>query len=125
MGILVKNIAIRLFSFALIVVMGCMAVNKGMYTHTHTLDGGRVFTHAHPYNKTNDKEPSNSHRHTKAEFLFYASLTTLFYSFSAVTVLLLLCGQIKLFSKGNETYFKRFFHEKSGRSPPFLRVYMW
>ena len=45
--------------------------------HTHKVNG-KIITHSHPYNKSNDSGPIKSHHHSKAHYLFLSTLTVLF-----------------------------------------------
>ena len=49
--------------------MFLLIANKGVFLHTHHFADGSVVVHAHPFNKSNDNAPDNSHNHTKKELI--------------------------------------------------------
>ena len=52
--------------------------NNTFYLHTHVLAPGKVITHAHPYNKSNDSGPVQSHKHTWDQIITLENLEILF-----------------------------------------------
>lgn len=82
-----KNIT-SLFAFLLVVVYTLQVYNYSFYLHTHKLSDGRVITHAHPYNKSEDAKPVKSHHHIDYQLITIENLEILFPVFFLVLVLL-------------------------------------
>ena len=75
---IVRNITIKALAYFMIGIMSILVVNKAMFMHAHKMTDGKVITHSHPYDKSNDSKPYKSHHHTKVEFLFIENLKILF-----------------------------------------------
>ena len=118
MNSFVRNIAIKSFTFLMIGVMGLLIANKGLFTHTHKLENGTLVTHAHPYDKKQDSEPYKKHPHTKYEFLFLESLSTLFLSIVLILSILLLVRKKVSFVDFEKIYIRPFAFSYLGRAPP-------
>jgi hypothetical protein len=114
----VRNITLKLFSFALIAVMGLCVANKVIFTHSHILENGTVYTHAHPYNKTNDSKPFKSHPHTSAEFLFFETLDIQFIFHCFIAISPIIFKRIQFHHYLREKYFHFSLNPDSGRAPP-------
>jgi hypothetical protein len=72
------NIIIKYIAVVLAASMVLVIANRIVFTHSHILDNGKVISHAHPYNKTNDSEPFKSHHHTQAELFFFPHIEIYF-----------------------------------------------
>ncbi|MBN2521813.1 MAG: hypothetical protein JXB24_01000 [Bacteroidales bacterium] len=83
---------ITAIAFILLALFILQIANNTVYTHTHILADGRIITHAHPYNKTNDSEPFKSHQHNQTELLFFKNLEVLFPFIFLSVVLLIVTG---------------------------------
>ena len=99
-------------------VMGLLIANKGLFTHTHKLNDGRLVTHAHPYDKKQDSEPYKKHPHTKYEFLFFENLNILFLSTILILSILAIVRKKVSFVDVEKIYFRLFAFSYLGRAPP-------
>ncbi len=59
-------------------IIGLLTINNVLFLHSHQFDNGKIVTHAHPYNKSNDSAPIKSHHHSKTELIFLENLQLLF-----------------------------------------------
>ena len=114
----VRNITLKVFSFAMIAIIGLLIANKAVYTHSHKLLDGSVYTHSHPYNKSHDSQPYKSHHHTNAEFLFLNNLTLLFFSLFLVIVSSFIIKEKQTYFNRGKIYFRLFSRSNFGRAPP-------
>lgn len=73
----VKKITVKLTAYLIIGLVGILISNELLYTHSHKQNGQTV-VHAHPYDKSEDKEQSEKHSHTEAELFFFAHINLLF-----------------------------------------------
>lgn len=64
----------------LITLIALMGFNRSVYTHTHKMGNGRMQSHAHPYNKTDDSAPIKNHQHSMVEFVLLDHISILFLS---------------------------------------------
>lgn len=87
-----KKIAIRFIAFFLVFAVAGNTITNALYLHSHRLPDGSVITHAHPFNKTQDKSPYKHHRHTQVE-LFLLSHLHLLFSGAMLMFLLVLSGR--------------------------------
>lgn len=54
-------------------IYGLTLVSNVLYYHSHVTNGGKVISHAHPFNKQNDNDPYKTHNHSKFELLLLFS----------------------------------------------------
>jgi hypothetical protein len=73
-----NNITTKFVAILMMGIIGMLVANEGIFMHTHKLVDGTVVFHSHPYSKSNDSNPSESHQHTKAEFWFFQNIEILF-----------------------------------------------
>ncbi|MBN2164998.1 MAG: hypothetical protein JW717_01840 [Marinilabiliaceae bacterium] len=118
MNSFVKNLLIKITASLIIVVIGLMVANKGIYTHSHILKNGTVYTHAHPYNNTNDSSPYKSHQHKSSDLLFYQNIDLVFFSLFIIAFFLFVFKQIKKYYFKNNKYNYYFALSNLGRAPP-------
>lgn len=52
-----------------LLVYGSTLVNHMVYYHSHITSNGKLISHAHPYNKSQDKSPIKSHHHSTIDLL--------------------------------------------------------
>lgn len=100
--------------------MGLMIANKGIYTHSHISIEGKIYTHAHPYNKASDSNPYKSHHHSRTDLLFYQHIDSLFFTVFVIALLTLVLRQIGSEYFIEELYVTSFTSTFSGRAPPHL-----
>lgn len=72
-----KNIIVKTIAVFLVISMVLMIANKIVFIHSHVLENGEIIFHAHPFDKTNDREPYKSHHHTRAELFFFQNFNIL------------------------------------------------
>lgn len=58
-----KKVQVVLVVVILIATFGAVQVNRTVNTHYHLDDSGRLVTHSHPYDKSNDTGPFKTHGH--------------------------------------------------------------
>lgn len=51
-----------------------LITNKAVYSHTHILEDGSIIVHAHPFDKSSEKNPLHRHHHPYYEYLNLANL---------------------------------------------------
>jgi uncharacterized membrane protein YwaF len=73
-----KNRIVKTIAVVLVASMVLVIADKIVFTHSHILADGRVISHSHPYDKTNDSEPFKSHHHTQAELFFFQHIEIFF-----------------------------------------------
>jgi hypothetical protein len=81
----INDIASRLIAVILIFVLGLYLLNSFFNTHRHQLADGTIVVHAHPFERSPDSGPFETHRHTEIELVFLASLM---HFIPSITVLL-------------------------------------
>ena len=69
-----SEISNQLIALSLIAVVGLHSLNSFFNTHSHKLADGTVVVHAHPYERSSDSSPFETHQHTATELVFLASL---------------------------------------------------
>jgi hypothetical protein len=75
----------------MLLTMGLMLVNKSLYIHVHIMPDGSLSSHAHPFNRSGETAPDNSHSHSSLDYYFFQDLTILFL-ISLAGLLLLFVG---------------------------------
>ena len=118
----VRNITVKFISYAMIAVMGLLVTNKAIYSHSHLLADGKVYTHAHPYNKTNDSKPFKTHHHSRAEFLFYENLDILFLFSFLIALTSFVFKRIQSNCFVEELYIRFFFQFLFRQSPSLFII---
>ena len=118
MNSFVRNITTKILSFLMIGIMGLLIANKVLYTHTHKLENGSVYAHAHPYDKANDSKPYKSHHHTNAELLFLENLNILSFSLSLIITSLFVIKIKQTYDDREKRYIQLFLSSNFGRAPP-------
>lgn len=108
----------KLILGAMILLMAALLVNKAVYIHVHVLADGSLVTHAHPFNKTSESSPGQSHHHSSLELLILEG-------FELMIISALLAFSLLSFARDVE---KRWFIQKQaypvllflrrGRAPP-------
>ncbi|MCG8310226.1 MAG: hypothetical protein MI975_22705 [Cytophagales bacterium] len=115
-----SKIQSQFVAITLVVVVGFLIANKGIYIHSHRLADGRIISHAHPYNKTDDSSPFKQHPHTNSEFLILSQLELLFFlAFIVFTISVILKKQNVLRADLGDIYSASIVR-KHGRSPPVV-----
>ncbi len=109
-----------MFTCLLVALFTLQVSNRTVFIHSHHLPDGRVVTHAHPYDKGNDKDPYKTHHHSLAQFYLLNSLDLLFFSFTALASLIAVFGLIRHYLPTLKGYPNPSLHPRTGRSPPCL-----
>jgi len=99
-------------------IMVMLAINRGVFMHTHKIGDNKYISHSHPYNKSNDPEPYKSHHHTKEEFLFFQNIEILFPFFFLVATLAPFSSKRYFYFEIKSDYKFVFFQPNRGRAPP-------
>lgn len=68
------NRFLRLVSIIPTVLALFLIVNNIVFIHSHTTATGRIWTHAHPYNKNCDSTPFKQHHHSDYDYQFLQQL---------------------------------------------------
>lgn len=98
--------------------MGMLIVNNVFFLHAHKLSNGIIVVHAHPYDKTSDSQPYQSHHHTKAELLFFQNLEILFIIVILTFLLVAPFKKEKVLFKSITEYTSICINFNKGRDPP-------
>ncbi|MBN2699347.1 MAG: hypothetical protein JXR52_11030 [Bacteroidales bacterium] len=113
-----RNIFVNSVSLLLIGVLFVIIANKAVFTHTHLLGNGEIITHAHPFDRKTDSQPSDNHHHSESELLFFQICETLY------PVMFISAGLIGLLPRLKSViHFSRHIHYTfipfhTGRLPP-------
>jgi hypothetical protein len=114
-----RNIAQKIIAFGSLALVALILCNNAIYLHSHKLANGEIVVHAHPFNKSNKSSQSGeSHKHTKAEFLFLENLYLLF------SISILAFSFLKLEKKkprirfNSDSHFKTIYSILNDRAPP-------
>jgi hypothetical protein len=118
-----KNIMIKALSFVMIGVAGLLIVNKALFIHTHQLSNGTIIVHAHPFDKSTDKDPIKEHQHTNDGLFFINHVDILFLVFVLALALAYLQFRSKFFVLRYLHFITRARITKNGRAPPYLCFY--
>ena len=82
-----KMVRHRLIAWLFIVSVLMTLANNIVYIHSHLLGDGTIVIHAHPFNKSGDKEPFKAHFHSDAHFSAIQHLSVLFFTVAAIAFL--------------------------------------
>jgi hypothetical protein len=119
MRIAVNKITSLLLRNLLLLSFVLLLVNNAVFYHSHVLANGQVVSHAHPYNKSSDKDPIKTHHHSNAEFLFLDLVQLLFFLFLTGIGLAVFSQKAPHFRKKEELHPFGFFLNTRNRAPPF------
>jgi len=82
----------KLVSILLSVVFGLLIINRAVYIHSHTLDNGLTYTHAHPFQDSGSEDPVNpvnpGHSHTGNEYVLLDQVFNLLVLIVSIFVIL-------------------------------------
>jgi len=114
----IQKYASILLLFVLLTVMYNNIVN----VHCHLLPNGQVIVHAHPFSKSESKEPQKQHTHTANQLFVIAQINNLFLNILIVSFLIL-CIRKNLIKKIVQFQFEQTFSfpktDYQLRAPPF------
>ena len=114
----VKNITRKVAIICMIGIIGLLTINNVVFLHSHQLANGKIITHAHPYNKSNDSAPIKSHHHSKIELTFLVNLQLLFI-FTLIFIFVLDVTKMKSYVVINQQFYPQSFKILcQGRAPP-------
>ncbi len=106
----------------MVVIMAMLIFNQSANIHSHQLADGSVVTHAHPYQKTSDNAPEESHHHNLKEFVFFDHLSLLFTVIAVLVAALLFTFQEKYLSLITSHIRRSDVRLIFGRDPPFYSI---
>ncbi len=101
-------------------VFGFIIVNNSLYTHSHVSAFGQVFTHAHPFDKSDGEGDPKSHRHTKAEIILLDQVNLLFVCILVIILLGASFNGVRLNQRILVDFSPVYLCHQKGRSPPSL-----
>jgi hypothetical protein len=78
MNKIVKKITIRLTGLLIMAAIMGLVANRSFNIHSHRLLNGKIISHAHPFNKSQDSAPFKQHSHSSLELFILEQLETLF-----------------------------------------------
>ena len=117
-----KKVQLVLVVMILIATFGAVQVNRMVNTHYHLDDSGRLVTHSHPYDKSDDTGPFKTHGHGKCDIttpvgsidMTVLLVQTFFFQSSAETVV--------YYSFALPVWGEEGQHLFRGRAPPHITV---
>ena len=117
----VKKITIKLTTFLIIGLIGVLIGNELLFTHSHKFNGETV-VHAHPYDKSEDKQQNEKHSHNEAELFFFTHINLLFPLFFLTFAILRNLKENRQVSVFNINYNQHTILPHNGRDPPLLQL---
>jgi hypothetical protein len=72
----VKNIKTFTIWFSILLI-SALTLNNSIFLHVHKLESGNIISHAHPFQKSAEKQTPVSHNHTANEIQLYQILSDL------------------------------------------------
>ena len=96
-----------------------LILNKALYLHTHKLQDGTVVTHAHPFNKTNERTPFKTHHHASVEFEVISHFDLLILLFAGLVFIACLKKEAYRFLFTQDLFPLLPETLQPGRAPPF------
>ena len=111
---LFKQITVAL----MICIMGTLLLNKAFFVHTHVLADGTVSSHAHPFDRSAEKESEKSHQHSSAEFMLLHHLGMLYFVALTSASLVMAVSRINKGQPLPIVYFSNYNIPNPGRAPP-------
>lgn len=109
---------LKIISVVFILAIAFQLVNKTFYTHTHVLANGKVVTHSHPYNKSNDQAPVKTHHHTTFDITVIEQVNLLFLIIFIVLAIIIAKPLIFYTALKQILYIYYFKFTYTGRAPP-------
>lgn len=104
----------------MVTVMGLLIANTAIFLHVHELSDGSLISHAHPYDKTDEKHPEKTHQHSQTDLLLIHSLEILFPLIFLVLVLIVFEKKISVLFDLKTACHLLIFDVVKGRAPPVL-----
>jgi hypothetical protein len=120
MNSIVREITKRVVAMVMMTAIGVLVINTGLFTHTHQFADGSIVTHAHPYNKSAEQSPGESHRHTQTELLFLQTLGLLFFMALSFAAIILLSKKVEFLIDYKDQFSLPPVFLKNGRAPPLF-----
>lgn len=71
MNALARHIAKAVLSLTILGALALLVTNQVWYMHSHIDEHGRIYSHSHPYSKSNDDQPVKHHNHTHHSIVTY------------------------------------------------------
>lgn len=99
-------------------MIGMLVANKSIFMHTHKLADGTIIVHAHPFDRSNESGPYQSHQHTEAEFLIFQNIEIFFPLFFLIVDLPPLAKKAEFPLQLKSSYNPSCIILHKGRAPP-------
>ncbi len=116
-----KNNIHKLVSYFLVGIIVLLNANRAIYTHAHIQEDGTIIHHAHPYEKSSDSHPFQSHKHTNSQLLYYQNIEILFLTLSILFSVLLVYEYLTiLIFQINKGFSFKPVNLYKGRAPPLI-----
>jgi hypothetical protein len=111
---------ISCITFFLVFLFTIHVVIKASYAHAHLLSDGRLVSHAHPFNRSNDTNPYKSHNHSSAQLFYLENLEVFFPIFFLSIAVHQLNKFVYLPISQYSPIQSQYFSIHLGRAPPVL-----
>ncbi|MBL7138999.1 MAG: hypothetical protein ISS17_09520 [Bacteroidales bacterium] len=122
MPAIVRQITIRVVGIlTLVAILGFIA-NNSFYYHSHRHQDGKIISHAHPFNKSQDPFPFKKHKHSVVELFILEHVQVLFAGSWILLLLLILPGLHVTWISHIRTVFRVLAGLPVPRAPPALVV---
>ena len=76
---------LKAFAIVQVIMILMITLNNALFLHKHILPNGDIIVHAHPYHKSSDNSPFQSHHHSAKE-LFIISGIAILYLISVLSI---------------------------------------
>ena len=104
----------------LVLVFIFQIFNTAFYTHSHKLSNGEIITHAHPYDKGNEKQPFKPYHHSGNAITILQSIRLLYFSGACLSIFPVILLAINITNKSVNHYVPQTVKCQRGRDPPIL-----
>lgn len=115
----IKN---RIIFSLLFLIMGAIIFNSAYFLHTHRTVCGKLITHAHPFNKSAEKEnPKEQHKHNKVDLYHLSLIDYYILSQNKVELKPNLDNEIEIFGKLCLNVSSNIYFSYATRGPPVVK----
>lgn len=104
--------------YLLLALIVAVTINKVTYSHVHILEDGRLISHAHPYDKSENSQPGKSHHHSSVEFIFLQNLEILFFIALLAFLFFQVSKQAERIIFPESAHFQGILSKPAARAPP-------
>ena len=113
-----RTVIIKFFAGLLSVLFISQVAFRSVYTHAHQLSDGSIITHAHPYNKTDNRAPYKSHQHKSFDYVHFELADNLIPLFRTSAGVILTDRIEYIVQHVSNGIIKESHNRLKGRSPP-------